>query len=132
MTATIFLTSLSGATPVALANANGPGVADMGATELTNSFPKWAPFIEQLDEMRQVVWLTFSSTRQYGLRSPPAPANTSETTKGTLIWMVGMVLGPGGADPSFTAFCLPFQDITTSNHIAQWAKTFVNIIVDKP
>jgi hypothetical protein len=132
MTATIFLTSLDGSTPVALANANGPGVADMGATALTNSFPKWAPFIEQLDEMRQVVWLTFSSTRQYGLRSPPAPANTSETTKGTLIWMVGMVLGPGGADPSFTAFCLPFQDITTSNHIAQWAKTFVNIIIDHP
>ena len=132
MTATVFLTSLTGATPVALANANGPGVADMGATALTNSFPKWAPFIEQLDEMRQVVWFTFSSTRQYGLRSPPAPANTGETTKGTLIWMVGMILGPGGADPSFTAFCLPFQDITTSNHIAQWAKTFVNIIVDKP
>jgi hypothetical protein len=132
MTATVFLTSLTGAAPVALANANGPGVADMGATALTNSFPKWAPFIEQLDEMRQVVWFTFSSTRQYGLRSPPAPANTGETTKGTLIWMVGMVLGPGGADPSFTAFCLPFQDITTSNHIAQWAKTFVNIIVDHP
>ncbi len=132
MTATVFLTSLTGATPVALANANAPGVADMGATALTNSFPKWAPFIEQLDEMRQVVWFTFSSTRQYGLRSPPAPANTGETTKGTLIWMVGMVLGPGGADPSFTAFCLPFQDITTSNHIAQWAKTFVNIVVDHP
>jgi hypothetical protein len=130
MTATIFLTSLTGATPVALANANSPGVADMGATALTNSFPKWAPFIEQLDELRQVVWLTFSSTRQYGLRSPPAPASTDETTKGTLIWMVGMVLGPGGADPSFTAFCLPFQDITTSNHIAQWAKTFVTIPIN--
>ena len=41
-----------------------------------------------------------------------------------------MVLGPGNADPSFTTFCLPFQDITTSNHIAQWAKTFVSIIID--
>jgi hypothetical protein len=126
-TATIFLTSLGGAAPVPLANANSPGVGDNGATALTNSFPKWAPFIEQLDEMHQVLWLTFSSTRQYGLRSPPAPANTSETPKGTLIWMVGMVLGPGGSDPSFTAFCLPFQDITTSNHIAQWTQTFVNI-----
>ena len=44
--------------------------------------------------------------------------------------MVGVILGLGGSDPSFTAFCLPFQDITTSNHIAQWAKTF--IIVDRP
>ncbi|HEY0871800.1 MAG TPA: WD40 repeat domain-containing protein, partial [Acidothermaceae bacterium] len=130
MTATIFLTSLAGATPVALTNANSPGVADMGAVALTNSFPKWAPFIEQLDELHQVMWLTFSSTRQYGLRSPPPPANTSETTKGTLIWMVGMVLGPGGSDPSFTAFCLPFQDIATSNHIAQWAQTFVPIPIN--
>jgi hypothetical protein len=131
-TATIFLTSLDGVTPVALTNANSAGVADMGATALTNSFPKWAPFIEQLDEMRQVLWLTFSSTRQYGLRPPPPPGSSSsgESKTGTLIWMVGMVLGPGGADPSFTAFCLPFQDITTSNHIAQWTQTFVNIVID--
>jgi hypothetical protein len=131
-TATIYLTALSGSvTPVPLTNANAPGVADGSNTNLTDSFPKWAPFIETLDETHKVLWLTFSSTRQYGLRSPPAPADTDETTKGTLIWMVGMVLGPGGSDPSFTAFSLPFQDITTSNHIAQWAKTFVNICIDK-
>jgi hypothetical protein len=125
-TATMFLSQLAtGATSVALTKANGPGVADAGATALTNSFPKWAPFIEQLDELDQILWLTFSSTRQYGLRSPPAPADTSETPKGTLIWMVGIKLGVGTGDPSFTAFCLPFQDITTSNHIAQWAKSFI-------
>jgi hypothetical protein len=28
--------------------------------------------------------------------------------------------GVGAADPSFPAFCLPFQDLKTSNHIAQW------------
>ena len=33
------------ATPIALANANAPGVADKGTTDLTNSFPKWAPFV---------------------------------------------------------------------------------------
>jgi len=124
-TATIMFTSLQGDTPIPLANANGPGVADMGATALTNSFPKWAPFIEQLDEQSQLVWLTFSSTRQYGLRTPPAPANMDETNKGTLIWMVGVRPSIGGGDPSFTAFCLPFQDITTSNHIAQWTKVFI-------
>ena len=69
--------------------------------------------------------MTFSSTRQYGLRTPPKPADTDETTKGTLIWMVGINLGVGNGDPSFTAFCLPFQDITTSNHIAQWTKYFI-------
>ena len=57
--------------------------------------------------------------------TPPAPANTSETTKGTLIWMVGVNPGAGGRDPSFAAFCLPFQDVTTSNHIAQWTKYFI-------
>src|SRR5579871_4791745 len=124
-TATIMLTSLQGATPIPLANANSPGVADNNATALTNSFPKWAPFVNKLDEQRQLIWLTFSSTRQYGLRTPPTPASMDETTKGTLIWMVGIRPAIGGGDPSFTAFCLPFQDITTSNHIAQWTKVFI-------
>ncbi len=124
-TATIMYTSLQGQAPIPLANANSPGVADNAATALTNSFPKWAPFIENLDEQGKLIWLTFSSTRQYGLRSPPAPADTDETTKGTLLWMVGIRQAIGNGDPSFTAFCLPFQDITTSNHIAQWTKAFI-------
>jgi hypothetical protein len=124
-TATIMFTSLQGNTPIPLANANLPGVADGSTTALTNSFPKWAPFVEQLDEQSQLVWLTFSSTRQYGLRTPPTPASMDETNKGTLIWMVGVRPSIGGGDPSFTAFCLPFQDITTSNHIAQWTKVFI-------
>ena len=124
-TATIMFTSLQGDAPIPLTNANAPGVADNGATALTNSFPKWAPFVEQLDEQSQLVWLTFSSTRQYGLRTPPTPASMDETNKGTLIWMVGIRPAIGGGDPSFTAFCLPFQDITTSNHIAQWTKFFI-------
>jgi len=124
-TATIMITSLQGAAPTPLTNANSPGVADGTTTALTNSFPKWAPFIEQLNEQSNLVWLTFSSTRQYGLRTPPAPADTDETTKGTLIWMVGITPSIGGGDPSFTAFCLPFQDITTSNHIAQWTQVYI-------
>ena len=127
-TATMFLTSISsgGSSPIALANANGPGVADGTTTALTNSFPKWSPFVEQLNEQQQLVWLTFSSTRQYGLRAPPASSASSDETKlGTLVWMVGIVPSVGGGDPSYTAFCLPFQDITTSNHIAQWAKYFL-------
>ena len=127
-TATMFLTSISsgGSAPIALDNANKPGVADGATTALTNSFPKWAPFIEKLTEQQQLVWLTFSSTRQYGLRAPPASAASSDETKlGTLVWMVGIIPSVGGGDPSYTAFCLPFQDITTSNHIAQWAKYFL-------
>ncbi|HVV52411.1 MAG TPA: WD40 repeat domain-containing protein [Polyangia bacterium] len=129
-TATMFLTPLSpgSAAPVALANANAPGVADGGNTVLTNSYPKWAPFVQKLDEMHQVYWLTFSSTRQYGLRAPPVNTfDPDENSTGELIWMFGVVVGPGNTDPSFTAFCLPFQDIATANHIAQWAKTFISL-----
>jgi hypothetical protein len=126
-TATMFISRLppADATPIALTKANSPGVGDNGNTSLTNSFPKWAPFTVQQDEFHKLFWFTFSSSRQYGLRSPPASASTSETTKGTLIWMVGVQVGTNGEDPSFTAFCLPFQDITTSNHIAQWTKVFI-------
>jgi hypothetical protein len=128
-TATIFLTSLSsqGANPIPLDNANRPGIADNTTTALTNSFPKWSPFVSNLNEMDKLVWLTFSSTRQYGLRPPPpSSTNSTEAKTGTLIWMVGINLGVGSQDPSYTAFALPFQDITTSNHIAQWAKFFIN------
>ncbi len=127
-TATMFITSLMNqGTPISLDNANRPGVADGTTTALTNSFPRWSPFIQKLSEQQNLMWLTFSSTRQYGLRAPPAPTSTDETKTGTLIWMVGINPGVGGADPSFTAFCLPFQDVTTSNHIAQWAKFFLQI-----
>ncbi len=126
-TATMYTISFdSGAAPVAMDRANAPGVADGTTTALTNSFPRWAPFVQKLDEGHNLVWLTFSSTRQYGLRSPTrSTADPTETTSGTLIWMVGVNPSVGGADPSYPAFCLPFQDVTTSNHIAQWAKYFI-------
>jgi hypothetical protein len=125
-TATMFLIPLAGGTPIPLTRANSPGVADGMTTALTNSFPRWAPFIQKLDETSSLIWLTFSSTRQYGLRAPPpSTADTTETRIGTLIWMVAINPTVGAADPSYPAFCLPFQDITTSNHIAQWAKYFI-------
>jgi hypothetical protein len=127
-TATMFLISLkNGGTPTVLMNANKPGIADGTTTALTNSFPRWSPFISQLNEQQQLVWITFSSSRQYGLRPPPPPGTSSsgEAKTGTLIWMVGINPALGGGDPSYTAFCLPFQDVTTSNHIAQWAKYFL-------
>ena len=54
--------------------------------------------------------------------SPPPASSHEGLPVGTLIWMAA--LDPAklaqGQDPSSAAFCLPFQDITTSNHIAQW------------
>jgi hypothetical protein len=104
----------AGAIPVALAHANAPGVNDGGNTVLTNSYLKWSPFVFQFDELHQMLWATFSSKRRYGLYKD----------QGTLyIWMAAVDAGGlvGGGDPSHAAFCLPFQDLGTSNHIAQWA-----------
>jgi hypothetical protein len=109
------------ATPTLLANANAPGVNDGTNTALTNTYAKWSPFIFNLDEMHKVLWATFSSTRRYGLY----PDNGD-----LYIWM--FAVDPAGAasatDPSYAAFCLPFQALDTSNHIAQWTEQAVPII----
>lgn len=110
--------SIAGGTPVVLANANRPGVADGATTALTNTFPKWNPFVFAMNQQGgHVAWITFSSTRKFGLRPPPS---------GTLLWMAAIDLdAPAGDDASFVAFALPFQDLTTSNHIAQWTTQIV-------
>jgi hypothetical protein len=108
------------AAPTLLARANAPGVNDNGQTALTNTYLKWSPFVFQLDEENQILWGTFSSKRKYGLYPD----------RGMLyIWMVAV--NPrwvGNGDASSTAFCLPFQALDTSNHIAQWTETAVPII----
>ena len=122
-TATLFSLPLppGGATPTLLAHANAPGVNDGTNTALTNTYAKWSPFIFQLDEMHKVLWATFSSTRRYGLY----PDNGD-----LYIWMfaVDPAAASGGHDPSYAAFCLPFQALNTSNHIAQWTEQAVPII----
>jgi hypothetical protein len=133
-TATLYSLALDGGTPIALANANRPGprdrLGDGGVqTQLTNSFPKWSPFVTQrtTDPASKVMWLTFSSSREYGLRSPVAGSGEAQLGKGTLLWMVAIdpdKVGQG-VDPSYPAFALPFQDTTTSNHIAQWTQKVV-------
>jgi hypothetical protein len=122
-TATLMaIDSQTAGSPVPLANANRPGIADGANTALTNSFPKWNPFVSSKNAQGgHLAWITFSSKRQYGLRSPPGG--------GTLLWMAAVDLdAPAGTDPSYVAFALPFQDIATSNHIAQWTTQIVSII----
>jgi len=111
-------TQAAGATPLALTNANKPGIADGTNTALTNSFPKWNPYLFGKLSGGNIAYMTFSSKRNYGLRTPPGT--------GTLLWMAAVDLdAPAGTDPSSVAFALPFQDITTSNHIAQWTTQIV-------
>ncbi len=105
---------IAGGTLTDLTRANAPGIADGATTTLTSSFPKWNPFVfARSPSGGTMSWMTFSSTRRYGLRRPPG--------NGTLLWMVAVDLeAPAGTDPSSAAFALPFQDLATSNHIAQW------------
>ncbi|MGQ0504346.1 MAG: hypothetical protein ACT4TC_03430 [Myxococcaceae bacterium] len=108
------------ATVVELAKANAPGIQDNGVTTLTNSFPKWSPFnFQRTGELgSRLQWVTFSSSRGYGLRAP-----------GSKVWLWMVAMDPDkvnqGLDPSYPAFCLPFQDLATSNHIAQWTTVVV-------
>lgn len=117
----------STATPIALTRANAPGKTDTG-TNLANSWPKWAPFEYQRTEAAgtRVLWMSFSSTRGYGLRTLPMGAS-AESASGSLIWMVAIdpELAASGQDPSVAAFALPFQDFSSSNHIAQWTEEVV-------
>ena len=119
----------TGAPVIPLANANAPGITDTG-TALTSSWPRWAPFEFQRtdDPDTRLVWITFSSTRRYGLRSAPGGAN-DESASGSLLWMAAVDPDrvAAGEDPSYPAFCLPFQDLDTSNHIAQWTEEVIDV-----
>jgi hypothetical protein len=65
------------------------------------------------------MWLTFSSSRPYGLRLGQFQQ--------TQLWMVAFdpARAAAGMDPSFPPFWLPFQDIGSGNHIGQWSVTVV-------
>jgi Tol biopolymer transport system component len=103
----LWVVASGGGTAVRLSRASSPGAL---------SWPKWAP-VQQDYYGGKLMWLTFSSARAYGLRL----AAGAETQ----LWM--MAFDPAkaaqGQDPSFPAFWLPFQSLTTGNHIAQWAIT---------
>lgn len=132
--AALFAVPAAGGTPVALAKANDKD-------GMTNSWPRWSPFV-QMYRGQRIVWVTFSSTRDYGLRvanegaqyfncyPPVSPEDTSgdhakpfdPNCTQPQIWMAAISLDQlaSGSDPSFPAFWLPFQDVTAHNHIAQW------------
>jgi hypothetical protein len=109
--AAVYVVHRSGGTPIRLSNASPPPGGD--------SWPKWAPFVQNY-KGGKIMWLTFSSRRDYGLRL----VNSSSSEPRAQIWMVGFdpAQALAGNDPSFTAFWLPFQDIASGNHIAQWVE----------
>ncbi|HEY1558865.1 MAG TPA: hypothetical protein VGF94_28775 [Kofleriaceae bacterium] len=89
---------------------------------LTDSWGRWAPFAQTFGaNSEQMYWITVSSKRDFGVRLVG--------TQRPQVWMTGFFpdRATGGMDPSSPAFRLPFQDITSDNHIAQWAQQVVTV-----
>jgi hypothetical protein len=109
---------------VFVVNAAGGAATDlMGVnTSIGNSWPKFAPFISHF-QGHTIFWLTFSSRRDYGIRllNSMASGMSMEVAQ---VWMVAVspdrINTPG--DGGYPPFWLPFQDISTGNHIAQWTE----------
>ena len=144
----MLLSTKPGAMPVDAENANGSPAA--APVDVSNSWPRWSPFI-QAYKGDKLLWVTFSSTRDYGLRvrnhktgmiqcypadSMEAPGAGhqqpfADNCQQPQIWMAAINLSHlefNSTDPSFVAFWLPFQDDTKHNHTAQWTQT----VADQP
>ncbi|HEY5945320.1 MAG TPA: hypothetical protein VIV40_07510, partial [Kofleriaceae bacterium] len=112
--ATLWVTKADGSgTPIELAKSNqGLG--------LTNSWGRWAPFQQTLGAASEpMYWITVSSTRNFGVRL--VGLNRPQ------IWMTPFfpTKATAATDPSNAAFRLPFQNIDSNNHIAQWTEQIV-------
>jgi hypothetical protein len=124
----------AGASPVWLANADKPGVNDGQSTLLMDTFARPTPF-ETVHRGGKLFWFTFSSQRRAGLRSRFTHASAvGDPPTQELLWMVA--LDPAkvqeGQDGSYPAFFLPFQDMHTSNHMAQWTEKLVSATPPPP
>ena len=130
----------AGGTPIDLERANGSTVAQK--IPLSNSYPRWAPFLQSYHG-NKIFWFTFSSTRDYGVRIlnhktgmyQCYPSDTPEwptSSHGQMfdpkcqepqLWMAPLTFTEAqspGVDPSGVAFWIPYQDMGTHNHTAQW------------
>jgi hypothetical protein len=139
-----------GSTPVDLEKANGSPAA--AAIPWSNSYPRWAPFVQSY-RGNKLLWFTFSSTRDYGVRVlnhktgmyQCYPADAAETPGGMhnsafatacqqpQLWMAPLTFTEaqsGSVDPSGVAFWLPYQDMTTHNHTAQWTEQVPRLTID--
>lgn len=107
--ASLWVVKATGGAPVALAKAGSPN---------GDSWPKWMPR-EQAWRGKKLMWMTFASRRAYGLRQ--------EAGKNAQIWMAAFdpEAAAQGKDGSFAAFRLPFQELGSGNHIAQWVTRVV-------
>lgn len=98
---------------VVRADGSGPAMRLSAISGLADSWPKWDPTIYR-DQGRDVFWLAWSSRRAFGLRLAEDARNQ--------LWMAAFDPAQAalGREAAYPAFRLPFQDIATGNHIAQW------------
>jgi hypothetical protein len=112
--ASLFVIKADGTgTAIELASAN----AGLG---LTNSWGRWAPFQQSIGLTNEpIFWVTVSSKRNFGVRLFQAARPQ--------IWMTPFfpTRAMAAGDPSVAAFRLPFQNIDSNNHIAQWTERVV-------
>ena len=135
------MSTSASAPPIDLERANGSALA--APVPLSNSYPRWAPFVQSF-KGQTLLWVTFSSTRDYGLRVlnhkagmyqcyPPDSYELPGASHGQTfaaqcqqpqLWMAAVNLSEAQAngDPSRAAFWVPYQDIAAHNHTAQWTQ----------
>lgn len=120
--AQIYMISRRGGAELPLTNLNKRGPND-SRDDLTNSWPKWSPFLQAPMPGTARMWLTFSSKRNYGLRI------RNNTTQPQL-WMGAVTVSgePMGGDASSPPFWIPNQKLATHNHIAQWTEQIVPVV----
>ncbi len=111
--ADVYVVRVADGTVIELARANGP-------PSVTNSWARWSPFVQRWNEKGKLMWFTVSSKRAYGNALAAGQPQ---------LWMAAFdpALAEGGEDPGLPAFWLPFQNIGTSNHIAQWTEVIVGV-----
>src|SRR5262249_42822123 len=99
---------------------------NQAASGLTNSWGRWAPFQQSVGQNRDpIFWITMSSKRDFGVRR--VNSADAEAARTPQIWMAPFYTDRAAArqDPTAPAFRLPFQNLTTNNHIAQWTERVV-------
>src|SRR5262249_2742646 len=112
--AEVWAVSAAGGSPFKLAGSHAEPT-------MTDSWPRWSPFLQQGASRGPLLWATVSSKRAYGI----------EMAAGTRpqLWM--FAFSPTRAalmqDGTWPAFWLPFQNLTTNNHIAQWTTRIVPV-----
>jgi WD40-like Beta Propeller Repeat len=99
---------------------------NQAAGGLTNSWGRWAPFAQTVGTNQEpIFWVTVSSKRNFGVRR--VNSVDAEAAKTPQIWMAPFYPARAEArqDPTTPAFRLPFQNLTSNNHIAQWTERVV-------